>query len=92
MSNRHTEIFNANSIFGGKEEWRKKEGHKDGMKANLKTPPPDLKRTNHTPIYLEGFLEGRDAKKRQMMEDLIMGKYDEDEVDNVKDQLGLPTI
>jgi len=91
MTDRHTEKFNRASIFGGQEPWRKEEGHKAGLKADLKLPPP-MNTDRHTEIYIEGFLEGRDAKKRQMMEDLIMGKYDEDEVDDVKTQLGLPLI
>ena len=91
MIDRHTEIFNRGSIFGGKEQWRYDEGFEQGKEADLKYPEPK-KGGRNTPRWIEGWLEGRDAKKRQMMEDLIMGKYDEDETDDIKDQLGIPII
>ena len=92
MTNRQRDRFNEGSIFKGQEPWRKEQGHEAGMKADLRAVVPSTQHSNHTPLYVEGFLEGRDAKKRQMMEDLIMGKYDDDETEDIKNQLGLPPI
>jgi len=90
MSNRHTERFNRGSIFNGQEPWRREQGHAKGLEAELNVPPPPV--GQHTQMYVDGWLEGRNAKKRQMMEDLILGKYDDDETEDIKAQLGLPPV
>ncbi len=86
--NRHDDNFSRASIFGGKEQWRADEGEKQGLKDDLRMPIPD--KANKTPKYIEGYIIGRDKQKRQMMEDLILGKYNDEETEDIKSQLGLP--
>lgn len=91
MTNKHTERFNRGSIFNGQEQWRYDAGFEEGKKADLRMPEPESGQMN-TLKWVEGWQAGRDAKKRQMMEDLVLGKYDENETEDIKQQLGLPSI